>query len=577
MISSSARATMSNISMKRFLFWGIFVFFGPLAILSRFYFLNNALLEPHPWRQTQTALTILHLFQGTATVWDYRSPLQGILWNNVYEFPLYQWVVCQVMHLGLSLEVASRLVTLVSFFVSAVFSYLIILQFFNRQIANWFLLIYSVNPFGVIFSRVCLIDFFALAATLGSIYGLLQLRAGSMKARNWLCFALGGLIAGLAKINIWFFITVSFTGLMMLEVWQQKNRNWGWFVGLVGILLVQLGVIFLWNYHRFNDLGSPADTPWLVGELSQRFETWRWKKILWDFLTRSLLYDWLFIPFILGSWVLFRKSKLLFVVLYGVFISHTLVFFQVQTYHDYYLIASMPYLFFIAALGLDYLVTRQTKIIQALCFIVLGLMIFKSFQLRYYYGPIAHDYRGKLASIYQLKKFTEPADIVYWDAKQGRFEIATYSQRNVGLSETERLIGEKNRMGQVYSPTVFHFDSKPNFQLMSKTPRVWLDGEPHFVIHRVAEVRSFKFEPEENFAVFSELPEGVSPIRFREKVDNCKSQQPLLMSLPLRSGLVVISIEGYSHPFRLPGGRKFLNLPNHSKWGCRFEIKFEAS
>jgi len=566
---------MSNISMKRFLFWGIFVFFGPLAILARFYYLNNALIEPHPWRQTQTALTILHLFQGTATVWDYRSPLQGMLWNNVYEFPLYQWVVCQVMHLGLSLEVASRLVTLLSFFLSAFFSYLIILQFFNRQIANWFLLIYLVNPFGVIFSRVCLIDFFALAATLGSVYGLLQLRAGSMRARNWLCFALGGLIAGLAKINIWFFVTVSLTGLLMVEVLQQKKRNWGWFVGLVGILLVQFGVIFLWNYHRFNDLGSPADTPWLVGELSQRFESWRWKKIVWDFAIRSLLYDWLLIPFVIGTWVLFRKSKLLFLVLFGVFISHTLVFFQVQTYHDYYLIASMPYLFFIAALGLDYLVSQQNKIIQALYFIVLALMIYKSFQLRFYYSPIVHDYRTKLKPIYQLKKFTDPTDIVYWDAKQGRFEIATYAQRNVGLSETERLIGERNKMGEVYSPTVFHFDSKPNFRLVSESSKVWLDGAPYFIVHRVSEVGSFKFEAEENLAVFSELPKGVSPVSFKKKVDNCKSKQPLLMFLP-QSSEVVISIEGHSQPFRLPGGRRFLNLPNHSNWGCRFEIKLEV-
>ena len=51
-------------------FWVIFLFYAPLAIWARGYFLENALLEPHPWRQTQTALTVMQLFQGTGSVWE---------------------------------------------------------------------------------------------------------------------------------------------------------------------------------------------------------------------------------------------------------------------------------------------------------------------------------------------------------------------------------------------------------------------------------------------------------------------------------------------------------------------------
>ncbi len=569
------KSTFFKASWESVVFWGVLLLYGPLALWARFHFLDNALLEPHPWRQTQTALTITQLFQGTATVWDYRSPLGGMLWNNVYEFPIYQWVVSHVMSLGIGLEVASRLVTLISFGVGSFFAYLLVKEFFDQRIANWFLLFYWVNPFGVIFSRVCLIDFFALAGTLASIYGVVRLRAGGKSFFYWLFFALGGTMASLAKINIWFFITAGILGVVLLEYIFKKETRKKWQWGILAILMVQVSLVLMWNYHRVHDLHSPADTPWLLGEWSQRLDGWRWKKIMWLFGVRSMFYDWLWIPFLLGVPVLFKRSKILFVIIFGVFITHTLVFFQVQSFHDYYLIACLPYLFTVTALGMTSLFENPSIIKKVGTVLLLMLIVFKATQLMFYYSPIVHDYRPDLASIFKLKENTDPRDIIYWNAKQGSWEIPTYSEREVGLSETATLIGKKSPFTEeVYLPTVYHFESeKLDLELLKNLGQVWLDGTLDFPLYRTEAVGKFTFFPLKQWAVLTEAPKGSTVVSWREEVDVCKMSKALAVKIPIGIKEVqVFSADGHL-VVRFPGNKAILNIPPFENWGCRLKIK----
>jgi len=563
----------NKVSWGWFAFGLILVTYGPWAVWGRFYFLDNALIEPHPWRQTQTALTILQLFQGTATVWDYRSPLSGMLWNNVYEFPVYQWVVSQVMRLGLDLDVASRWVTLLSFGLTAFFSALFIREFFDRKVAAWFLLLYLVNPFGVVFSRVCLIDYFALAATLASVYGLVRLRDGNRDLLSWVLFGVGGGIASLAKINIWFFISVSVFAVLCFEWFSEKAKRSLWQWGALGILLCQLSVIALWNYHRATDLHSPADSYWLLGEWRHRLDLWRWKKILWTFTVRSLFYDWITIPFVVGSALLFKKTKPVFVIVFGVFLAHTIVFFQVQTFHDYYLIACMPYLFLVAAVGMSALCENPTKVKKSVIFLMLGLALFKFYKLKVYYSPLLHDYREDLVSIFKMKKKTDPADIVFWDAKQGRFEIATYSERKVGLSETYDSIGKTSERGEVYEPTVYVIESQNRkWMPLSRASKVWFNGESELPLYRVAEVGQFTFSTKHFLAVLNDNIPNAKVIPFQEEISSCGTTSPLFIMIPKNTKEVIVRGEKSKFDVIFPGDKKFLNLPADSDLGCRFKI-----
>lgn len=104
--------------------WCFFAFILlPLSFHPRFYDLANPLIEPHPWRQNQTALTILYFSKGWGSLWDYRSLYDGRLWNFVIEFPIYQWLTAKLMGTGFSLEVAGRLICLLSFFGGAIYLY----------------------------------------------------------------------------------------------------------------------------------------------------------------------------------------------------------------------------------------------------------------------------------------------------------------------------------------------------------------------------------------------------------------------------------------------------------------------
>ena len=555
--------------------FGLLIFiYGPWAIWGRFYFLDNALLEPHPWRQTQTALTILQLFQGTATVWDYRSPLSGMLWNNVYEFPLYQWVTSQVMHLGLGIEVASRLVTLMAFGLSALFSVLIIKEIFDRKVAAWFLLLYLVMPFGVVFSRVCLIDFFALAATLASVYGLLRLRQGKRGLLSWVLFAIGGGIAGLAKINIWFFISAALLAVLSFEWFTEKAKRGLWQWGVLGILLCQVGLVFLWNYHRANDLHSPADSYWLMGEWRHRLELWRWQKILWTFLARSLFFDWLTIPFLIGTAILFKRSKILFLIIAGVFVAHTVVFFHVQTFHDYYLIACIPYLFTVAALGISFLCDEPKGLKRIGYVLVLGLALFKATKLQVYYSPLVHDYRKDLETILKMKDKTDVSDIVFWDAKQGRFEIAVYSQRKVGLSETKDSIGKQSSIGEIYEPTVYVLESKKRDWIpLGKSSKVWFAGDSELPLYRVSEVGSFTFSPNQFLAVLNNPAQKSKVIPFQEEVANCGSTNSLSVIIPEGTKEILIKSLKDNSEIIFPGDKKVLNIPSSGDLGCQFKIQ----
>lgn len=566
-----SKTTSKNLFKEWSLFLGVLLLFGPISIWARFYLFNNALIEPHPWRQTQTALTILQLFKGTGSLWDYRSPLSGMLWNNVYEFPIYQWVVSLLMKLGMGIEVSSRLVTLVSFCSSAWIASLIIKEFCTQKTAYWFLLLYLVNPFGVIFSRVCLIDYFALNATLISVYSAIRIRAGFTNSRYWLGFAFGGLVAGLGKINIWFFVTAVVFGIIFLESIKLKQFNQKWKWGLVAALFSQVIIIFVWNYHRSAHLHSPADTPWLIGLLSDRFQWWRWKKIFWDFGARSLFFDFLIIPFVVGNLVAFTRYKSLFFIVWGIVIGHTLIFFQVQTYHDYYLIASMPYLYWLVAVGMEFISESSRPGVLVLKIAFFALMIYKVTKLPVYFSPILHDYRPELKDIYALKKYTVPDDLIYWDAKQGRFEIATYSERNVGLSETFKLIGTTDEKGEIFVPSVFRFDSKQiPFEVLDRYSHVWIEGDKEFKLYRTEGRGSYAFDPMKHLGVVNELPIDSSTSTFKTSINNCGAPFSLIIPIPKNTKQVLIEANGFEVVF--PGNKFFLNIPATSDWACDVKL-----
>src|SRR3989338_1108112 len=125
-----------TLSPSRLTLWVLLTLLVP-AVGVRFYYLSNALIEPHPYRQTMTALVTQHFWTHSIDFFFYRSPSKGLFWNVMHEFPIYQWLVVTVMQSGASLETASRLVTLTFFFLGSAVLFAILRDLFGRQVALW--------------------------------------------------------------------------------------------------------------------------------------------------------------------------------------------------------------------------------------------------------------------------------------------------------------------------------------------------------------------------------------------------------------------------------------------------------
>src|SRR5215470_15813086 len=69
---------------------------------------THGIFDAHPFRQTQTAVSVYWMLQGGPLL-AYHTPVLGYPWAIPFEFPLYQWLVAGLVALsGASIEVAGR-------------------------------------------------------------------------------------------------------------------------------------------------------------------------------------------------------------------------------------------------------------------------------------------------------------------------------------------------------------------------------------------------------------------------------------------------------------------------------------
>ena len=179
------------------------------AMIIRLINLSNPLVEPHPYRQTMSALITQHFFKNGIDLFHYQSPSGGLFWNVMHEFPVYQLCASNIMHLGISLEAASRVTTLGFFLGGAAILFQILNGIVGRTAATLSFVCYIISPFNIIYSRTGLIDFtaqfFMLAMILFTFRSLKAERISWNVGVAWI----SGALAALIKCYIWF-VPVSF-------------------------------------------------------------------------------------------------------------------------------------------------------------------------------------------------------------------------------------------------------------------------------------------------------------------------------------------------------------------------------
>ena len=154
-----------------------------LFVTSLVYYLStvtigwrNAIADVHPWRQTQTALTVSSLLRGGPWL-IYETPVLGPPWAIPYEFPLYQWIVASLVRMtGMALDPAGRAVSVVFF--------LLTLWPVGRILANLrfsvpsrlvILSLLLCSPFYIFWSRTFMIESLALFLATSSLACVLEM------------------------------------------------------------------------------------------------------------------------------------------------------------------------------------------------------------------------------------------------------------------------------------------------------------------------------------------------------------------------------------------------------------------
>lgn len=558
------------------------------GLLLRFWHLGNALLEPHPIRQTQTALTALLFSQGKASIWDYRSPYDGKLWNFVHEFPLYQWLVSLPMRLGVPFEVSARVTTICFFFIGFYFFVRLVERLTNERMVPWAALAYLASPFCIIYSRTCLVDFTALAFLLASFD--FAFKALENKRRGfYVAVAAAGVLGALAaiiKTNLWFSPIFFFTLFVLIKTARKEiTLQKGFWVA--GQALLQLVVAVAWIRWTVSIRGQSgavlgADTQaWILGPLDMRFHWHPWQ-VIFSTWFRSVWHDWMIVPAALAFLSPYRNVAL---VCLGITLFSILTTFNVHVVHDYYFIGEAPYLLAIVGMGLGFAVNtladskKATKknipwrrLSAATLSLATVLVVTRVPKLPIYFQPLFYDYHSRLSAENELKTQTTPEDLVYWQGGTEQWEVPLYSQRNVLLSPY--LAGAKD-----LRPTVYRGNNYTDFaKLLANESEWWVDAAAKkSVLVRVEEKGKFFYDPSKQLWMGNEpdpRPAKTSQAAAGSSWDTCNQDKWIELKRSSFAGGVVQLTAG-ERVMEFPW-KPFVHLPSKSRLGCHFHFGSET-
>jgi hypothetical protein len=564
---------------ERALWLALFVLWVPLLTYVRFHFLSNGLFEVQNWRQQQTALTILWLFKQKISFLAYYSPLHGKLWNDVFEFPLYQGLAVAGMRTGLSLETASRLVSLGFFFFGAWGLHDLTRRLLSRRHAYWVTLLYFASPLMVVYSRVCLIDPMASALLIAELSFAVRYFQATDKRASVLYLALSflcGLLSGLQKSTAWFapnFLMGLYFAHLLYN--RRVTRKWSWMVALIVVQTMATFGWMQWAHHVNFDSEVDAERLWILGLPSDRLRLDYWAVIAVG-VVREMLADWMLIP-LLAALVLWPRDKRRWLGVAGLFaVMPVLIFMHVTVVHRHYLLSSSPFILLIAGVGLAELLRGPRARWVPTAVFVICAVTFKLTRFDSQFGPIFHDYRAEQAEALAVKRLTADDDKIYADIPNGNNQVALYSQRMLGEEWTMRRLDLREPADETsYRPTVFYSVRPARLTLMSYARTAWVDGEGDRYVVRVEPRGNFTLNVNRNIAVTDTRDRSPASARpdAAGAVTTCGA--PLgyeIVSLP--SGTKYLEVRPDGGPTIFLPARRYLLLPAQSAWGCHYHITF---
>jgi len=323
---------------------------------------THGIFDAHPFRQTQTAVSVYWMLQGGPLL-AYHTPVLGYPWAIPLEFPLYQWLVAGLVAAsGASIEASGRAVG-VAFFLASLIPGWIVLGGLGLTPASRLLCLAMLlaSPLYLFWSRTLMIESTALFLSLSYLAAVICWRR-RRRAAPLVAAAAFGALAAMVKVTTFLGFLAAAGLLVGVDAWRarpglelRRVRPYG----LAAVAFALLPCLACVCWFAFCDalkeqnafaavLTSGALWHWTFGDWSQRLRAGTWLAIWqrypnWFVSWAVLAMAAVALPFARG-----RRAMALSALALGVGVM--LVFTNLHAVHDYYQYANAVFL--LAAIGL---------------------------------------------------------------------------------------------------------------------------------------------------------------------------------------------------------------------------------
>ena len=403
---------------------------------------NNALLDTHPFRQTQTAMSVEYMLRDGFRL-DYVTPIMGPPWSIPLEFPIYQAAVaglCRVT--GLPVDQAGRAVSLAFFYAALPALWLILRRLQVPPAQRWlFLALVLTCPVYQFFSRAFLIESTAFCLALWFL-NFFHAGLGSGHGPALAAAALLGCAAGLAKVTTYAVYLAPAAALTLVALWSRRAE---WRTLLIraavaagpGVLAATWWVHYSDAVKRHNVLGTMLVSSelhdWTYGPLAQRLDPGFWRQFGVQ-LERALFPSTSLIVLAVLLLLFLRGNGRRFAAILLIAMAGPLAFTNLYFVHDYYLYSSGLFFLLLLALPLRSLM-EDPQVPPLGRYGVVGLVLLTQFSgyLQKYYEPQARAAGGPPELALAIARVTQPDDVLAGFGLNWNPVLAYYSHRRAML------------------------------------------------------------------------------------------------------------------------------------------------
>ena len=348
------------------------------------------------WRPAQTLLTTYWFKLEGISLFSYQTPLFGPPWQVPFEFPLYQAVSTIMANLSsINIQTASHITSLVIFYTSAIFLFLICNEYFpDIFIACAIFAVYIWFPFTFFYSNEILIDFMALTFALGFIYLAIKWFKKPTNISLGILAILFVSLGSLVKITTTPIIVIPFLlvfirslkdqGFTYKESLSFVNTHKTFLTFVILMAIIPLSLTFLWTNHADSiKLSNPFTVfltsknlkDWNYGTISQKLNLKYWWVFILNIKKYFFVGDSIFLVLISLGLTIKASNKVREIIISSLFGSMLTIFIFFNLYNQIqYYIAISAFMSILIGYGLSWIIKiirRQNRVWLTLLFIII--------------------------------------------------------------------------------------------------------------------------------------------------------------------------------------------------------------